>query len=101
MENLKIFQKLSFTTQLAVISFVLGTILFLLFFLDFKNENILFIGLFYVLAATVFNGVAFIALFLQFLTEKDNREDLSIRILILLANIPIATAYLYMRVTSH
>jgi hypothetical protein len=101
MENLKIFQKLSFTTQLAVISFVLGTILFLLFFLDFKNENILFIGLFYVLAATVFNGVAFITLFLQFLTEKDNREDLSIRILILLANIPIATAYLYMRVTSH
>ena len=100
MENLKLFQKLSFTTQLAIVSFALGTILFLLPLIGFKDETILIIGLYYVLAAIVINGIAFIALFLQFLTTNENRDEISIRILILLANIPIAIVYFYITVQS-
>jgi len=100
MQTLKLFQKLSFTTQLALISFLIGTILFLLYFLIPKNESILFLGLFYVFAASFLNGIAFLALIFHLINNKKNREETLIKILIILANIPIAIAYFFILINS-
>jgi hypothetical protein len=93
MQTLKRIQKLAFTTQLAIISFLLGTLLLIVSFILPKNENLLIIGLFYVFAAIFINGIAFVGLGLQLLTDKINRPEIANKMLILLINIPIAFVY--------
>jgi hypothetical protein len=86
---------LSFSTYLALGSFAIGTILFVLFKL-FPNESYIFmIGFFYVLFAILLNSLVLLNLFYQFITNKSERENIAIRILILLANIPIALLYFF------
>lgn len=83
-----------FSTELAVVSFAIGTILLLLQKLAPNNLNILIIGLFYVLFAILINGIMFVNLAYQFIILPKYREYLAIKILILLANIPISFLYI-------
>ena len=87
--------KISFSTLFAIGSFLIGTLLFLSFQIT-KNENLIYIGFFYVLLALFFNSLVLIYLVnrLIFFSEK---EETAIKILILLSNIPIA--YLYFTLT--
>jgi len=87
--------KISFSTLFAIGSFLIGTLLFLSFQIT-KNENLIYIGFFYVLLALFFNSLVLIHLVnrLIFYSEK---EETTIKILILLSNIPIA--YLYFTLT--
>jgi hypothetical protein len=82
-----------FSTQLAIGSFVLGTFLLLLH-LFFHTSEILFIGFAYVVVTTIVNLILLVKLIYLFLTQKNHQDYFTIKILILLANIPIAFVYL-------
>ena len=93
METIRNLKNLSFTTQMALLSFAIGSILFGLYFVIPKNVDLLILGFFYLISAVFLNGIAFLNLFIQFLTNPFEREELAIKMLILLSNIPIAFLY--------
>jgi hypothetical protein len=82
-----------FSTQLAIGSFIIGTILVLLNPL-FPSGELLVFGLIYVLVATFFNSIMLFNLIYLLMSQKNHREYFLIKILILIANIPIAFLYL-------
>ncbi|MBF03558.1 MAG: hypothetical protein CMP76_09710 [Flavobacterium sp.] len=88
------FKDLPFSTQLAIVSFSFGTILFLAHFIFPNYFPILVFGYIYLLIAILVNALTFFYLVYLFSKETDV-EDLIIRILILLSNIPIAFLYAY------
>lgn len=83
-----------FSTELALISFGIGTLLLLLQKLAPTNYEILFVGLLYVLFAILINGIMLFNLAYHFIILPKHREYIAIKILILLANIPIAILYI-------
>jgi hypothetical protein len=78
----------------ALISFIVGSLLFTLY-LFLKDDNIVLVGLFYVLIAVVVNLIVLFALLLAFSKPNINYEQNVLSIGILLSNIPIAIIYLY------
>jgi hypothetical protein len=82
-----------FSTQLAIGSFLIGTLLLILQLL-FPNGILLEIGLIYVSLAFLMNLIVLINLIILCFTQKNHQEYYTIKILILLANIPIALVYL-------
>lgn len=93
MEFLNQIHKLAFSTQVAVYSFLIGTVLFLLSFPLHEHEFIYPIGLLYVYLATFINLMVLIWLLYYLIVNKYERQQIVIEILILLTNIPIALAY--------
>lgn len=85
----------AFSTYLALLSFGIGTLLFVLHLVFPFEEGILILGFFYVLFAILINSLSLLNLCYLFITEPEHRETNAIRILILLANIPIALLYFY------
>lgn len=57
METLRDFKYYSFSTQLAVCSFILGTLLFASYFLFPTTDGIIIVGLFFVIFASFFNAI--------------------------------------------
>lgn len=101
METLQNFRYLSFSTQLALCSFGLGSLIFGSYFVLPENEGIIIIGLFFVIFAGFFNSIMFLRLlFLLLVAEAEERESIVIRMLLLLANIPIAILYGYLVIHS-
>lgn len=84
-----------FSTYLAIGSFGIGTIILGLHFLFPHKDDILILGFFYTLFAILINGITFLNLLFQFFIKPKEREDLAIKMLIMLANIPIALLYIY------
>jgi len=82
-----------YSTQLAIGSFLIGTLLVILQLL-FPNENLLKVGLLYVLLAFIINSIMLIYLIFLCFTQKNHQEYYTIKILILLANIPITFVYI-------
>ena len=86
-----------FGIRLAIISFSIGTVLFLLH-LAITAEITLTIGFVYVLLALGVNSITFLFILLHAVfTYKDIKEH-SIVILVMLVNLPIA--YLYLSLIS-
>ncbi|MDI9256703.1 hypothetical protein [Flavobacterium sedimenticola] len=84
-----------FPTYIALGSFLIGTLM-LLFYLLFPTTPIwIILGFYYVMIAAVVNGTVVLHLVYRFCFEPKNRELLCIKILLLLANIPIAVLYFY------
>jgi hypothetical protein len=86
---------IGFSTYLAFGSFAIGTLLLALFKLFPNKEEIFIVGFFYVLFAILINSLVLFHLFYQFISNENDRETIAIRILILLANIPIALLYFF------
>jgi hypothetical protein len=84
-----------FSTQLAIISYVIGTIIFLSYIFS-NNSKLIDVGLFYIGIALIINFIMLIWLIYLLITQKNHREYFVIKILILLANIPIAIFYFYL-----
>ncbi len=101
METLRDFKYYSFSTQLALCSFVLGTLLFACYFFLPGNDGIIFFGLFFVVFASFFNAIDILHLCYQLLTNPDGKEHIIIKIAIVLSNIPIAFLYFYIIVHSY
>lgn len=93
METIQNLKHLSFTTKMALLSFVIGSVLFGLYFVIPKNIDLLILGFFYLISAVFLNGIAFLNLFIQFVTNPFQREELAIKMFILVSNIPIAFLY--------
>ncbi|MBY0486473.1 MAG: hypothetical protein K2P85_04705 [Flavobacteriaceae bacterium] len=82
-----------FSTQLALGSFVVGTLLLLLH-LHFPDGALFGIGIVYLAVAVLLNSVVFFNLFYLLFTQKNHQEYFTIKLLILLANIPVVFVYL-------
>ena len=89
------FLNLPISTKIAFISFTIGTVLFGTYFLLPRSENLLFIGLFYTLIAITTNGIIFLKLIYNWITNPTNRYSIEKQGLVLLANIPIAILYFF------
>lgn len=87
-----------FSTYLAIASFAFGSLILILYLLFPDIFQLLIIGFFYVLFASLFNGVVFLNLLYQFCIYPNDREVLAIKMLIMLANIPIAILYFYIAI---
>ncbi|MCF6130279.1 hypothetical protein L1S35_11395 [Flavobacterium sp. AS60] len=83
-----------FSTYLAITSFGIGTLLLLIHFSFQDNLEIMITGFFYVLVAILLNGITLIHLLYHFIINRLEREIIAIRMLILLANIPITLLYI-------
>ena len=86
------------STQIAITSFLIGTILFLLNQLFPKIDELFIIGVFYVLLALFVNGVVVLNLIHHFIFFQNHREYFGVKILIVLANIPIAALFFYLTI---
>lgn len=84
-----------FSTYLAIGSFGIGTLLFLLHFALPEYGLLYFIGYFYLLIAFLVNLLVFLNLLFLYFIKPTEREDLAIKMLIMLANIPITLLYIY------
>ena len=89
------FLNLPISTKIAFISFSIGTLLFGTYFLLPSSDNLLFIGLFYTLIAITTNGILFLKLIYNWITDPTNRFSIEKQGLVLLANIPIAILYFF------
>lgn len=78
--------------NVALISFVIGTLILLTFYLS-ENTGFAFIGLLYLFIATVINLIFLVGLIMKIITKESDRKRAWISIGILLANIPIVILY--------
>ncbi len=93
METIQDFKNFSFSTQFAVASFIIGTALFASYYIFPNKDGIIILGLFYTLFAVFFNIMIVINLIFQWLIMPIERENIAVKILIVLANIPVALLY--------
>lgn len=84
------------STQIAIASFLIGTLIMLLSQVFPNEDGIVFLGLFFVVFAFLINAAMLVLLIYFLLTESEHREYFAVKILILLANIPVVILYLYM-----
>jgi len=84
-----------FSTYVAVTSFVIGTVLFLLGMANKENETLMFAGFLYVGFALCLNKLVLIALIFCCFKDWQQRQYYARKILLLLANVPIAACYFY------
>ena len=89
----KDFLKLPLSTQMAIVSFGIGTLLLLLHFIFKKSDIIIFTGIYYVLISFLVNGLMLLKLIIDWITEVENRLNIERQALILFANIPISFVY--------
>jgi hypothetical protein len=83
-----------FSTYLAITSFGIGTLLLAIHLCFPNNIEILVTGFFYVILALLVNSITLFHLAYHFIINRFERETIAIRMLILLANIPITLIYL-------
>jgi len=83
---------------LAIISFSIGSLIFLLFLFT-KNTNLVFTGLIYVILAFFINLIALVTMIISLIINPKYRKQDFISILYLLSNVPIASLYFWI-VTS-
>ncbi|MBQ4822209.1 hypothetical protein [Aquimarina sp. MMG016] len=80
---------------LATISFLLGTLILLLY-LVFGSEAFLVGGLFYVLIALVINGITFIGIIANAIINYQYYKENLTTILLFSINIPVAIGYVFL-----
>lgn len=88
-----------FPTQLAVTSFIIGTLLFLGFIIFPKEEAFIYVGMIYILIAFVVNSCTFLFLVYQYFMEPDEKLYHQFQIIIMLSNIPISILYFYLLIS--
>lgn len=88
-------KSVGFSTYVAIGSFGIGTLLLVIHLCIPNSFEILVTGFFYVLFAILVNGITLFYLLYHFIINRIERETIAIRILILMANIPITLIYIY------
>lgn len=89
-----------FATNVAYVSFGIGTILFLTNRCFPKEDFIIISGVIYVILALIANGCTFLALLYHFTIQKNYRDYYAVKMLLLLANIPVAAIYFYIIINN-
>ena len=89
----KTYYKWAFSNELTIGSFAMGTLLLLTHKAKPQENMIYIIGLYYVIFVIAINSIMLLYhIFLSFILP-DERENLALKIIILLCNIPIAILY--------
>lgn len=83
----------SCSVQFATVTFIIGTLLFLLYLIFPKAHGIIIAGFYFVIIAILSNGLLFLILLVELILNTNNRKKNILKILILLANIPISILY--------
>lgn len=77
----------------AIISFVLGTLLFLGFFYLDNGYQLMEPGFIFVIVAGIVNSMIVLLLLIDSIKSKENRKKIVITIFLILLNIPISVYY--------
>lgn len=91
----KDFLKLPFSTKMAIVSFLLGTILFIGYFVADDKLLFLILGVMFVIIALISNLLMLIILLFDLIECPSEKKPITRKILILIANIPITIIYLF------
>ncbi len=86
----------NYSTTLAVGSFFIGTLLFVAYQILPNEFNVITIGIYFLLFAIPVNSIVLLNLAYHFILLPNYREELAIKMLIILANIPVVILYLYL-----
>lgn len=78
---------------LAIVSFIIGTLLFLSYVYTL-SDNLIYTGIIYVAIALFFNIIMLLRLLFNWIVLKELRGYLFLRIVILCLNIPICLYYI-------
>jgi phosphate/sulfate permease len=100
----KYFLKLPLSTQMAIVSFIIGTILFAGFFIVNDKMQMVAIGYNFIIISLIINSLILLKLIYDWFKNPLKKKIILKQIFILLANIPIAYIYfliLYYSVTSN
>ena len=89
----KDFLKLPLSTQMAIVSFGIGSLLFVLYFPFRESENLIKIGIIYIVIDFITNGLMLIKLIYDWFVLPIERSNIIKQILILLINVPISFFY--------
>ena len=81
------------STELAIGSFIISTLLFVLYIVTNANTNVLIIASPFVASALLVNTIMLFHLIDKFIFLPLYRKDIVVKILILLSNIPIIILY--------
>lgn len=81
------------STELAIGTFIIITILFILYIITNQSPNILVIAWPFAFSAIIVNLIMFVHLTDRFIHLPEQRRDIAVKILILLSNIPITFFY--------
>lgn len=87
------------STELAIGTFAIISLLFILYILSNESGTILIIAWPFAASAILVNGIMLIHLIERFIRLSEYRRDIAVKILILLSNIPI-TFFYYQIVTK-
>ncbi|RTY89102.1 hypothetical protein [Flavobacterium sp. GT3R68] len=82
-----------FSTELAIGSFIIGTVFFILHQVYPNADSVFMMGFMYVATAILLNAIMLIHLVYHFLLCPNQSEYIAIKMMILLSNIPIAAMY--------
>lgn len=91
----KSYLKWDFATKIALGSFAIGTVLFFTYKVIPKLDILFLIGLYYVLLAIMINTIMLLYLIFLCFILPEERENLALKIILILCNIPIAILFLY------
>lgn len=94
------FKHLPFSTKLTIFTMGINTLLFLAHFIIPNYFPIVIFGYIYMKIIILINSITFCHLLYQ-VSKQTNKEDLIIRILLLLSNIPIAFLYAHIVINNH
>lgn len=89
----KSYYQWAFSNELALGSFIIGTLLLLLFKYSTHGGLILLIGFYYVLFSIIINSIMLLYLIFLSIILPDKRKNLALKITFLLCNIPFAILY--------
>jgi len=81
------------STELAIGSFIVSTILFVLYIVTNANPTILIVAFPFVASAIILNSIMLFHLIDKFIELTGQRKDIAVKILILLSNIPVTMLY--------
>ena len=86
--------------ELAIGTFIISTLLFILYIISNGNPMVLVIAWPFALGAMIVNAIMFVHLTDRFIHLPEQRKDIGMKIIILLSNIPILFFYYWVVMKS-
>jgi len=94
--NIPFLYKLLQTTKIiAVLSFLGGTFLLILYFYFSGSKTVLSLGIYYALFALMLNSILFFTLFITFMHSEIKRKKILKSLLLMIVNVPIGCCYVF------
>jgi hypothetical protein len=96
----KSYYKWAFSNELAIGSFIIGTLLFLTYKAIPHDNMVMAIGTYYILFAIFINTIMLFYLIFLCIILPDERKKIALKIIFLLCNIPVSLLHFYIILDS-